>query len=292
MAALTQLEVWKANSFCSHTNDEKDEGETGVEILKTKEGPDEASPLIQNQFRELREYPKETFEPATVSDRRLTKLMPHWLKKHSVKKEMPLHREIETIKGDTRALAKTFGEVCQNTAALEGQLNLIAVEQGKLRKDRGALMNEPLSTSEERETVKENIDALNLEVELQDQCKKTASLEDQLNQMRVEGHELRKDIDALIYEAIIISEEKETMKKDRDALNLEVEELRGQCKKVADLEDQLNQMRVERDELRKDIDALTYEAIIISEEKDNIKLDRDVLKLEIENIRIEFGRKY
>jgi hypothetical protein len=51
-------------------------------------------------------------------------------------------------------------------------------------------------------------------------------------------------------------------------------------------------MKVECNELRRDREALIYEAISISEEKENIRLNNDVLNLEIENVRIEFGRKF
>jgi chromosome segregation ATPase len=309
MAGRTKLEVWNARTSCSHTKNEEDEGETGVEILKTKEIPDGAPPPFQNELHELREYPKDTSGTATVKGRLLTKLMSHWLNIHSLKKETPLHREIESMKGDTRILAaymqitedrdaltlknQILGEQCKDTAELEEQGNLIVVEQDKLRKDGRALMYEVLCISEEKRTRTKDIDSLNLEVEkLRGQCKKTASLEEQLNQIKVECNELRKDREALIYEATRISEEKEAMTKDRDALNLEVEKLREQCKEVAALKEQLKQMTVEGNELRKDREALIYEAISISEAKEDIKLDRDVLKLEIENVRIKFGRKF
>jgi chromosome segregation ATPase len=309
MAGRAKVEVWNAETFCSHTKDEEDEGETGVEVLETKEDPDGASPPIQKELHELSEYPKELSETAAVRGGLLMKLMSHWLNKHSLKKEIPLQREIEIMKEDLRILEayiqvtedrdiltlqdKIFGEQCKDTSALEGQLNLIAVEQDKLRKDRGALMYEPLCISEEKEAMTKDRDALNLDVEkLREQCKKTASLEEQLSQMTVECNELRKDREALIYEAIRISEEKEFMTKNRDALKLEVQKLREQCKKAAALEEQLNQMAVECNELRKDKEALIYEAINISEEKDDIKLNMDILKFEIENVRIEFGRKF
>jgi hypothetical protein len=354
MAGCTKLELWNAKTSCSLTKGEEDEGATGVEILKTKETPDGASPPIQQELHELREYPKETSEPATVRGGLLTKLISHWLNKYSLKNEMPLHREIETMKGDTRMLAayiqvtkkdrdaltlevKILRDPCKDTAAREEQLNLIAVEQYKLIKDSGSLMYEAICISEEKETMTKDrektesadqlnqitvesnelrkgrepliceaaciseekgammngVDARKLEVEqFRGQFKKATALEEQLNRMTVECNELRKDREALIYEAISISEEKEAITKDRNALKLEVEKLRGQCKKATTLEEQLNQMTVESNELRKDREALIYEVISISEEKEDIKRDRDVLTLEIENVRIEFGRKF
>jgi hypothetical protein len=309
MAGHSKVEVWKAKTFCSHTKNEEDESETGVEILETKESPDGASPPNQKELHELRVYSKETSKTAAVRGRLLTKLMSSWLIKHSLKNETPLHHEIETMKGDNRILAayiqvpedwdvltlkdKILREECKDTAALEEQLNQIAVEQDELRKYRRAFMYEALCISQDKEGMTKDGDALNLEAEnFRKQCKKPASLKEQLNQMTVECNELRKDREALIYETTRISEEKEAITKDRDALNLEVEKLREQRKKAETLEEQLNQMTVECNELRKDIEAIVYEAISISEEKEEIKLDRDVLKLEIENIRIEFGRKF
>jgi hypothetical protein len=239
MAVRTTLEVWKAKTFCSHTKDEEDECSTDVEILKTKESPDGASPPIQ---KELGEYPKDTSEPATVRDGLLMKLMSHWLNKFSFKKEMPLHRDRETMKGDTGILADYYIQVtkkdrdaitlevkilrgpCEDTSTLEEQLNLITVRQYKLLNDSGSLMHEAICMSEETEAMMKDRNALKLEIEkLQEQLKKTAALEEQLNQMTVECNELRKYKEALIYEAISISEEKKDIKRDREVLTLEIE---------------------------------------------------------------------
>lgn len=278
MAEPTKLEVWNAKTSCSQTKNEEDEGEAGVEMLKTKESPDGASPPIQRELNELREHPKGTSETATGRGRLFTKS--HWLNKY------PL-RDILTHKD------KILGEECKDTAALEEQLNLIAVEQEKLRKDRIAHIYEDLCISEEKGAMTRDGSDLKLKVEeIGGQSKGSASLEEQLNQVTMECNELIKDREALIYEATHISEEKETLTEDRDALNLEVERLREQCKKAAALEEQLNQMQVECNELRKDREALIYEAISISEEKEYIKLEKDVLNLEIENFRILVGRKF
>jgi methyl-accepting chemotaxis protein len=74
---------------------------------------------------------------------------------------------------------------------------------------------------------------------------------------------------------------------DIKALNLDVENIREQCKEAEELEKQLNLLAEKCDELRKNKDAVIYEAECLSEEAEVTRKNMDELKLKVENIREE-----
>jgi hypothetical protein len=308
MAGPGELGMWNVKSSSSYTKNEEVEGKTSLEILKIRESPDRTLSPIR-ELHKLREYSQKTSEPATLKSELLKNLMSHSLNKHVPMKEMPLHSDVEALKGvactllsnkqlkenDKEELShegKNYRDLSKDAAAMVEQLNLRVVGQDTLSEDRKYLIHEAKCTAEVIRATKQDRDSVKHDDRrIPGQCKDIAALEDQICTMTMESNELKKDREALLYEVLCTSEEKEAIMKERDTLKLEVEELRGLCKDIVALEDRICMITMESNELKKDREALLYEVVCISEEKEFIRKDRDGLRLENENLRTEFGRK-
>jgi hypothetical protein len=105
MVPRREFKMWNEKYFSSHAKGEADCGESSLHIFKATMNPDGAQFPIQIELQELRENCKKISEPANMRRDSLSKLRSHWSKKHTLKKGKPLHRLIETFKGDAHVLA-------------------------------------------------------------------------------------------------------------------------------------------------------------------------------------------
>jgi hypothetical protein len=299
--------MWDDRSIYSHTEDTEVDGKSGVDVSTATDGSDRISVPVQELY-ELREHFNKISEAFNVSAEILTNLIYHWSNEHALRNEKPLQLGIETLRGFTCVLAaynqakdkdknivrperKNIRELCKDAEALEDQLNLLEVGQNKAREDRETQVYEHICIAKETAIATEGTKSLKHEErKFPGQCTNATALAHRLHQMTVQSNELRKDREALLYEAICISDEKDAITEERDALKFEVEEIRLQCKKAATLEEQLNQLTVENNELRDDRAAFLYEALCIYDEKEAITKERDALKFEVEEIRWECNK--
>jgi hypothetical protein len=85
-----------------------------------------------------------------------------------------------------------------------------------------------------------------------------------------------------VYETICIAADKDTITKDRNGINFEVETLLDACEDGAATEEQLNLITGRKDEMRIDREALIYEAICIAADIEAVMENRDAVDLEVE----------
>jgi regulator of replication initiation timing len=123
----------------------------------------------------------------------------------------------------------------------------------------------------ETESTKKECDLRKLE--LRDQHRDACALEKYLDEVTKEG-------DALMLEAEPNATIVENMKKERDCLRLEAEELRAQCKESSKLKYQVNTLMQNCEDITQEINPLISENRITAANRDAIKKDRDALEFE------------
>jgi uncharacterized coiled-coil DUF342 family protein len=164
------------------------------------------------------------------------------------------------------------------------------VDEGESRKDNNIINRmaqvgrSPLLYPRERragetETMVWERDALKMEVEeLRDHIKDVWALKEQADKVT-------KERDALVFEAELNADVAVGLKKERDALRLEVEELQAQREESGELKKKLNLLMQQCEKVTKERDALLSRTQNKAVDKDTIKKFRETLKLEKQNVR-------
>jgi cell division protein FtsB len=313
-------------------------------LLKIGSITDEESPLLQQQSLEyIKHRSKKTSSRDTKKSGLLSKRNLFCFKKHSrKKKKLSLEREIKVLEEEARYLTfvimygrrhitvlKKEHEHLQTRLQNDWHKNdAISVERNSLvrqvknmREKRDWLSSTARSTEGEVEVLKAERNALKLEVEkLRGHCKEAAALREGLNTLTAHCDEPSEEPthqrDDLISEAKNEAAYIEAMQKDKNALKLEAEQLRGQCKDAAILKEargrliletkrQAREMTATKDErdapkleveqlrgqckdatiLKEDRGRLILETKRQAQEMKAVKEERDALKLEAERLR-------
>jgi chromosome segregation ATPase len=305
VAHLIQFERWNEEASCSSKNDGADESGACMEnLLKRGSIIDGVSPLLNQQSQEYtKHHSKRTSAPATKK----RGLYLCCFKKHSRKKvKLSLERKIKALEKEAGNLTliimyarrhitvlkkehkdvrnKLHNELYRNDVINEERNSLVR-QINIMREKRDWLSSTVRSTEADVEVLKAEREALKLEVEnLRRQCKDAATLRERLNTITAHSYEPSEEFtqqrDDLVSEAKSPAADIEAIQKDKDALKLEKEHLRGLCEEAAAFKEQLNTITTERDQLTQQRVYLILESKRPAGYTKTIKKVRDALKLE------------
>ncbi|XP_023709720.1 cingulin [Cryptotermes secundus] len=133
----------------------------------------------------------------------------------------------------------------------------------------------------EIEALKRERDAQQREIdELRDQCRDTWALKSHADKVTEER-------DALIVEAELNAQIARNLKRERDALRHETEELKAQCEHIGELKDQLHILMQKCRKMTDERDAWISKAQSMEANGDVLKRERNALKLETRKLRAQ-----
>jgi chromosome segregation ATPase len=147
-----------------------------------------------------------------------------------------------------------------------------------------------LLDAETNATIAENVmkerDALKLEAEeLRAKCKDSGEQEEQLYYLTQKYRDITREKDSLVLKVLTKTADNNVLKKERDALKLETKRLRAHCEKASLLEDQLKDLRVQRDFITKERDSFQYRFRRSEKDCKSIKKTMEALRVETEELR-------
>ncbi|XP_023702658.1 protein hook homolog isoform X1 [Cryptotermes secundus] len=190
--------------------------------------------------------------------------------------------EIEAIKRERDALKREIEEFRDQFKCV----STLKDYADEVTKERDALIFEAeLNAEITRNTIEER-DALRLETEqLRAQCKQNGKLKEQLDSLMQKCGDITRERDAMVLKAQMIAADTDVLKRESNALELETKNLRGQCDKAALLEEELNDVKVQRDFIAKERDSFQYRYRRSEEECKSMEKIMETLKVEMEELR-------
>jgi uncharacterized coiled-coil DUF342 family protein len=190
--------------------------------------------------------------------------------------------EIEAIKLERDALKREVEELrdqCWDAWALKQHVD-------EVTKERDVLILEAELNAEITRNIMEDRDALRLETEgLRAQYKDSGKLDEQLNSLMQKCRDITRERDALVLKAQIMAEDKDVLKKERNALKLETKKLRAKCEKAALLEEKLNDVREQSDFIAKERDSFQDRYRRAEKNCKSTQKIMDALKVETKELR-------
>jgi hypothetical protein len=171
-------------------------------------------------------------------------------------------------------------------ALLEDQLNVARMQCDEIAKERDSLKLRYRRSEEDFNAARKFTECLKVETE---------KLRAQLNGYAL----LKEEIDAEILQRDVIAKERDSSKikylrsesnskavrEVMEALKIETEEIRAKLKNSSVLQKQLNSARQQYGKLKKERNVYELRAQQIVENREDVKIERDALKLEAENFR-------
>jgi chromosome segregation ATPase len=158
--------------------------------------------------------------------------------------------------------------------------------EGTALKDMGKETNKLILKAETVEALKKDRDALRSEIEdLRTQSKDNALLEEQLNTLTLQLEKSATERDGYIHEAQYVEDDIDDIEEENYAIETEIENLRAQFEDCALLEANINTLRSQYHKIKGNRNALHFKLQGMGENEEAIRMDRDRLKLEVEELR-------
>jgi hypothetical protein len=168
---------------------------------------------------------------------------------------------------------------CKESDKQEDQLNLPIIKYSDNTEERGALLLEA-------QLIAADGDALKLEQNnLQAQQRAVALLKKKLNLISMQCDKIAKERDSFKLRSRRSEEDRKAISKVIKALKVGTEELLAQFNDYSQMEKYLNTVRQQCEDAKKERHFFIIRAKFMAQSKESIKIERDALKLEIENLR-------
>jgi hypothetical protein len=179
-----------------------------------------------------------------------------------------LNRDRDFLKLETHNLRAQHRAV----ALLKEQLNIIRVPCEEIAKARHSFKLRSRRSEANRNALSKIIEALKVETEeLLAQYNDYSLVAKQLNIVRQQCKNVKKERNAFILRAQLIADSREIVKVERDALKLEIENLRPKIKDTDLLETQLNVVREDCENMAEERDSLIFEAQYMGRDREATK---------------------
>jgi chromosome segregation ATPase len=165
----------------------------------------------------------------------------------------------------------------------EDQLNFPIQKCKDIKEERDVSLLEAQIIAADRDALKRETN------NLQAQQRAVALLKAQLNLIRVQCDEIAKERNSFKLRSRRSEADRKTISKVIEALKIGTEELRVQFNDYCLLEKQLDTIRQQCENVNKERNALILRAQLMAQSKESIKIERDALKLQIENFRAKIN---
>jgi chromosome segregation ATPase len=301
-----ELDSWYSHTSSSGEEDEVQEGAAFVDnTIETRMAQDRGSPLPytrrcmagqivakrwEREARKLEEEDlRDQFRDAWALKEDVDKVTEEG---GAVTLEAQINAEITgQINKENEALklkTKELRTQCEERGKLEKQLQSLMQKCKDITGERDALLLHVQVIAKERDRAKEQRDALQLETKnLLAQHKDVALLEKELKAVRVQCDNIARERDSLKLRSRRSEADCKAMSKNIEALKVEMEEIRAQYKGYALLKQQLDTEKQHCQNITKERNAFILRAQKIAESRGTMQIERDALKLTIENLRSE-----
>jgi hypothetical protein len=191
-----------------------------------------------------------------------------------------IEKENQVIRGDIEELRARY----KDSAQLEKQVNSLFVQYQRIKRNRDNLILKLESIEESEEAIKMERDSMRLEKEqLRDQCKVGAQLKQQINVVRAQCVDISRERHELKSKVRRTADRKNSLMKERDALELERRQLKIQCEYSDVLQDKLNFESCRFKDMEKETNDLMLKAETINA----MKKETDSLRSETERLRMQ-----
>jgi chromosome segregation ATPase len=189
---------------------------------------------------------------------------------------------LENIKKERDALKLEVQNVQvqrKDGAALEGRLNFLLQKCEDITEERDALLLGYRRIARERK-------ALLLErITLKDQCKDSTIMQQELNSLKVKSDHIEREKDCYKLRARRLAAKCEGMEKAIEDQKVEAEEIQAKFKYFVPLERELSTLRQQCKNITKERNTFMLRAQRKAESRVAIMIERDALKLEVDNLR-------
>lgn len=195
-----------------------------------------------------------------------------------------MSKVMETLKVEAEELRAQ----CKQYALLQKQLNAAQQQCENVKIERIAFVLRAQQLAESRETMKVESDALKRETEnLKAKIKETDLLQEQLNTANRLCDNMKRERDYLKLQARWAAGNRKAMTEDIHTLKLEIEQLRAQCKNNAVLEKQLQTVKNQFENIKRERNAFILKAQRTAADREAMRKERDHLKLVVDNLRAQ-----
>jgi chromosome segregation ATPase len=189
-----------------------------------------------------------------------------------------LKKERDALERERRRLE----DQCGNSDMLSEELNFVRFQLRNVEEELEAIR----AKGETLYALKEERDALRSETEkLRTQCKDKDLLEQKLSALTSERDRNIKGRDSCMQEVQIVQDDIDAIEKGNDALKVEVGKFRAQIKERVLLETKKNSMGSKNQDTKEKRNVLISKLQEMGEDEEAIRMDRDRLKLEVEELR-------
>ncbi|XP_023702656.1 MAR-binding filament-like protein 1-1 [Cryptotermes secundus] len=195
-----------------------------------------------------------------------------------------MSKVMETLKVEAEELRVQ----CKQYALLQNQLNTAQQQWENVQKERIAFVLRAQQLAESRETMKVESDALKCETEnLKAKIKETDLLQEQLNTAKRLCDNMKREGDHLKLQAQRAAGNRKAMTEDIHTLKLEIEKLRAQCKNNAVLEQQLQTVKHQFENIKKERNAFILKAQRTAADREAVRKERNHVKLVLDDLRAQ-----
>jgi chromosome segregation ATPase len=172
------------------------------------------------------------------------------------------------------------------SALLEDQLNVARKQYDEIAKERDSFKLRYRRSKEDYDAMRKITESLKAETEnLRAQLNDHASLKEELDAQILECDGIANERDSSKLRYLRSESNNRAMREATEALKHEAEEIRTQLKNSAVLQRQLHSARQQCKKIKEDRDAYELRAQRIGDSRDDIKIERDALKVESEDLR-------
>jgi DNA repair exonuclease SbcCD ATPase subunit len=172
------------------------------------------------------------------------------------------------------------------TALLEEQLNFVRLQCNDIAEERDSFKLRYRCSEADCNAIRKLRESLKDEIEkLRPQLKDYALLKEKLNSEILLCEDIAKERDSCKLKYQRSYNNSKVIRKVMEALKYETEEIRATFKNSALLEKELNTARQQCENIKKERNVYKLRAQRIAESRNDIKIERDALKLETENLR-------
>jgi chromosome segregation ATPase len=195
-----------------------------------------------------------------------------------------LKKERDALRREIEELRSQFEE----SDEVEKELSSLTQKQKDITTERDTLISEAQTIAAEKETLSKERDALELETKtIQAQLKAAELLEGQLQVAKVQCEKIARERDSQRIRFKRAEANCKAAKQVLETLRDEREEIRAKLKECNSLEMQLNPLKQKREVTRKLRNASILRAQKAEQCVQKMKIERDDLKLELENLRVK-----
>jgi chromosome segregation ATPase len=193
-----------------------------------------------------------------------------------------LKKAVHDGKVDMQELRAQFKQF----ALQEEALSIMKQELEYITRQRNANMVRAQRKADRRDTIRFEIDSLNLEIEsIETKIKDAAQLEEPIRSEELDCEKLEREKDDLKPKVRPTVAERESKKRKTDALQHEKDRLLAQCSKLALLENELKNKKQQCETIKEEKKAFLSNLHCMTEGRDAIRKERDALKLAAADLR-------